>query len=228
MEEGADARLPAGDRTTVPSPMPEPSDAARRVENLDHQQQDHEAYTAAKGSLEPLTPRTQIDQSGAVPRAAWDDEYRDELYAPICPTADLQYRLFPPVSRPLPGSSDEPTGLIDRENYQVADAYATGETSWIPEYPEAHQSQMVDYDRLEEWLNTYLPAPGHLDAIVIFTDTRPLDQIGAWRHTDRATVAPQIQPHGTVQGALAGALRPAHSRNRPNGRALHLGRGLRR
>ena len=44
---------------------------------------------------------------------------------------------------------------------------------------------MVDYDRLEEWLSIHLPANGSLDAIVIFTDTRPLDQIGAWRHTER-------------------------------------------
>ena len=106
-------------------------------------------------------------------------------HSPICPTADLQYRLFPPVSRPLPGSNHDPTGLIDRENYQVADTYAAGETSWIPEYLQAHQSQMVDYDRLEEWLSTHLPASGSLEAIVIFTDTRPLDQIGAWRHTER-------------------------------------------
>ena len=154
--------------------MPEPSNVARRVENLDNQQQDQEDYAAAKESLEPLTPRTQMDQSGEIPRPSSNRE----LYS-ICPTADLQYRLFPPVSRPLPGSNHEPTGLIDRENYQVADTYATGETSWIPEYPQAHQSQMVDYDRLEEWLSIHLPASGSLEAIVIFTDTRPLDQIGA-------------------------------------------------
>ena len=74
-----------------------------------------------------------MDQSGAIPRPAWDDRYRDELYSPILATADLQYRLFPPVSRPLPGNNQEPTGLIDRENYQAADTYATGETSWIPD-----------------------------------------------------------------------------------------------
>ena len=44
---------------------------------------------------------------------------------------------------------------------------------------------MVDYDCLEGWLATHLPAPETIDALVIFTDTRPLDQIGAWRHTHR-------------------------------------------
>ena len=44
---------------------------------------------------------------------------------------------------------------------------------------------MVDYDCLEGWLSTHLPAPGSLDALVIFTDARPLDQMGAWRHTQR-------------------------------------------
>ena len=49
---------------------------------------------------------------------------------------------------------------------------------------------MVDYDRLEEWLSIHLPASGSLEAIVIFTDTRPLDQIGAWcMAAHRATVA---------------------------------------
>ena len=111
MGERTDDRLPGGGRTTVPPPMPEPSDVARRVENLDNQQQDQEAYAAAKESLEPLTPRTQMDQSGEVPRPSWDDRYRDELYSPITPMADLQYRLFPPVSRPLPGSNHEPGHL---------------------------------------------------------------------------------------------------------------------
>ena len=57
-------------------------------------------------------------------------------------------RQFPPVSRPLPGSDQEPTGLIDSESYQAADTYATGEASWIPDYPQSHLSQMVDYDCL--------------------------------------------------------------------------------
>ena len=114
MGEGADGRLPSGGRTPAPPPMPTSTNAAKRVELLDTQHQDQEDYSAAKESLEPPTPRTQTDQSGAVPRPAWDDRYRDELYSPIYATADLQYRLFPPVSRPLPGSNQEPTGLIDR------------------------------------------------------------------------------------------------------------------
>ena len=96
--------------------MPASNNAARRVELLDKQHQDQEDYLATKESLEPPSPRTQTDQSGAVPRPAWDDRYRDELYSPIHATA-LQYHLFAPVSRPLPGSNQEPTGLIDCENY---------------------------------------------------------------------------------------------------------------
>ena len=80
-----------------------------------------------KENFEPPSPRTQTDLSGAVPRPAWDDRYRDELYSPIYGSANLPYRLFPPVSRPLPGSNQEPTGLIDSENYQAADTYATGD-----------------------------------------------------------------------------------------------------
>ena len=184
MEGGAQACLPAGGQDEAPSPLAEPTTAARRVEHLDTQQQDQENYAAPQDQLGPPMPRTQMDQSGEIPRPGWDDGYRDELYAEILPTADLQYRLFPPVSRPLPGSNHEPTGLIDRENYKVGDTYATDEHSWILEYAQAHQSQMVDYDRLEEWLSVHLPTPGRLDTIVIFTDTRPLDQISAWHHTE--------------------------------------------
>ena len=38
---------------------------------------------------------------------------------------------------------------------------------------------------LEEWLDQHLPPPDSLDALAIFTDTRPLDQIGAWKHRER-------------------------------------------
>ena len=185
MGEGAGDHPTGSGRTPAPPPTPAPNNAVRRVERLDKEQQDQEDFSATKEGLETPTPRTQMDQSGAVPRPAWDDRYRDELYSPIYATADLQYRLFPSISRPLPGSDQEPTGLTDRENYQAADTYATGETSWIPDYPQSHRSQMVDYDCLEGWLSTHLPAPGSIEALVIFTDTRPLDQIGAWRHTQR-------------------------------------------
>lgn len=74
---------------------------------------------------------------------------------------------------------------MDGEHYLAADAYATDETSWIPDYPHSHASQMVDYDRLEEWLNQHLPPPDSLEALAILTNTRPLDKIGAWKHTER-------------------------------------------
>ena len=53
------------------------------------------------------------------------------------------------TSRP---GSNEPTRLIDRESYLAADAYATCEASWIPDYPHSHSSQMVDHHCLEGWL----------------------------------------------------------------------------
>ena len=108
-----------------------------------------------------------------------------ELYPPTYEAPEIQHRLFPAISRPLPAGGHEPTGLVDGENYLAADVYATGEASWIPNYPQPHPSQMVDYDRLEEWLDQHLPPLDSLDALAIFTDTRPLDQIGAWRHTER-------------------------------------------
>ena len=98
MQEGAEERLPAGGLATVSPPMPEPSHVARRVENLDDLQQAQEGYAAAREGLEPLTPRTQMDQSGEIPRPSWDERYREELYSPVLATADLQYRLFPAVA----------------------------------------------------------------------------------------------------------------------------------
>ena len=61
MEVGTDDRLPSGGRTSAPPPMPAPNNVARRVELLDPQQQDQEDYAAAKDSLVPPAPRTQID-----------------------------------------------------------------------------------------------------------------------------------------------------------------------
>ena len=100
-------------------------------------------------------------------------------YPPINEAPAIQYRLFPAINRPLPAGGHEPTGLVDGESYLAADVYATDEASWIPNYPQSDSSQMVDYDRLEEWLNQHLPPPDSLDALAIFADTRPLDQIGA-------------------------------------------------
>ena len=59
----------------------------------------------------------------------------------------------------MAGSDQEPTGLIDSASYLAADTYATGDATWIPDYPHSHLSQMVDYDCLEGWLATHLPAP---------------------------------------------------------------------
>ena len=46
-------------------------------------------------------------------------------------------------------------------------------------------ASLVDYDVLAQWLAQHLPAADHLDALVIFTDTRPLDKVGAWKYTTR-------------------------------------------
>ena len=40
-------------------------------------------------------------------------------------------------------------------------------------------------DVLAQWLAQHLPATDNLDALVIFTDTRPLDKVGAWKYTKR-------------------------------------------
>ena len=83
MAEEAEGRLPIGGRAPAPPTVPASDDAARRVELLEKQHQDQEDYLITKENLEPPFPRTQTDLSGAVPRPAWDDRYRDELYSPI-------------------------------------------------------------------------------------------------------------------------------------------------
>ena len=55
----------------------------------------------------------------------------------------------------------------------------------MPDYPDSHPTRLVDYDQLEQWLSQHLPAPDQLDVLVIFTDARPLDKVGAWKHTKR-------------------------------------------
>ena len=123
--------------------------------------------------------------SGAVPRLPFADQPSDELYRPILDYPDLGYRLYPINCRALPGAADEPTGLIQDERFRPADTYANNEPTWAPNYPESHPSRLVDYDVLAQWLAQHLPAPDQLDALVIFTDTRPLEKVGAWKYTKR-------------------------------------------
>ena len=52
-----------------------------------------------------------------------------------------------------------------------------------PEYPDCHPTSLVDCDVLAQWLAQHLLATEH--ALVIFTDTRPLDKVGAWKYTKR-------------------------------------------
>ena len=101
----------------------------------------------------------------------------------------LPYRLFPTVTRQLLGGRGDPTNLVDDCPYAVDDVYATDERSWIPSYPQSTTSNFVNYDVLEGWLQEHLPSATDIDAIVIFTDTRPLNDIGAWRHTGVALEA---------------------------------------
>ena len=155
----------------------------RRVELLDDLHHDQEGYLAAKDSLAAPAPRTQTEESGAVPRPAWADCDLTELYPPVYDAPEVQFRLFPKISRPLPAGGHEPTGLIDTENYLATDVYATGEASWIPNHPQSHVSQTVDYDRLEEWLDKHLQA------------TEP-----DWRlQTHRTTMLPPLQLGGPMQ-----------------------------
>ena len=98
---------------------------------------------------------------------------------------DLGYRLYPTVARSLPGAGDEPLGLINDEAVRPGDTYASDQPAWIPQYPDSHPTTLVDYDLLEQWLSQHLPPPEQLDVLVIFTDTRPLHQVGAWKYTKR-------------------------------------------
>ena len=138
-----------------------------------------------RDSFDPPSPRTQTDLSDAVPRLAFMDQPSDELYRPILDSPDLAYKLYPINLRPLPGAEDEPTGLIQDTRFRPADTYANDHPTWVPEYPESHPTSLVDYDVLAQWLAQHLPATEQLDALVIFTDTRPLDKVGAWKYTKR-------------------------------------------
>ena len=138
-----------------------------------------------RDSFDPPSPRTQTDLSDAVPRLAFTDHPSEELYWPIVDSPDLAYKLYPVKLRPLPGAEDEPTGLIQDDRYRPADTYANDHPTWVPDYPDSHPTSLVDYDVLAQWLAQHLPATDNLDALVIFTDTRPLDKVGAWKYTKR-------------------------------------------
>ena len=71
----------------------------RRVELLDDFHQDQEDFLVGKESLAAPAPRTQTEESGAVPLPA--DRDLAELYPPIYEAPEIQYRLFPAISRPL-------------------------------------------------------------------------------------------------------------------------------
>ena len=72
-----------------------------------------------------------------------------------------------------------------KTRFRPADTYANDHPTWVPEYPDCHPTSLVDYDVLAQWLAQHLPATEQLDALVIFTDTRPLDKVGAWKYTKR-------------------------------------------
>ena len=183
-----DDHVPRSSETTV---------HAKRIEMMeDHDEVDdehNETLTAeyeqclrqVRGSFDPPSPRTQTDLSGAAFRLPWIDQPSDELYWPIADTVDLEYRLYPTVARSLPGAGDEPLGLINDEAVRPGDTYANDQPTWIPQYPDSHPTTLVDYDLLEQWLSQHLPPPDQLEVLVIFTDTRPLHQVGAWKYTKR-------------------------------------------
>ena len=183
-----DDLAPSGPETTV---------HAKRIEMMeDHEEVEEEhsetliaeyeqSLRQVRGSFDPPSPRTQTDLSGAAFRIPWIDQPSDELYWPITDTVDLGYRLYPTAARSLPGAGDEPLGLINEAAVRPGDTYACDQPAWIPQYPDSHPTTLVDYDLLEEWLSQHLPQPEELDVLVIFTDTRPLHQVGAWQYTKR-------------------------------------------
>ena len=183
-----DDLAPSGPETTV---------HAKRIEMMEDDEEVEEEHSETliaeyeqslrqvRGSFDPPSPRTQTDLSGAAFRIPWIDHPSDELYWPITDTVDLGYRLYPTAARSLPGAGDEPLGLINEAAVRPGDTYACDRPAWIPQYPDSHPTTLVDYDLLEEWLSQHLPQPEELDVLVIFTDTRPLHQVGAWRYTKR-------------------------------------------
>ena len=183
-----DDLAPSGPETTV---------HAKRIEMMeDHEEVEEEhsetliaeyeqSLRQVRGSFDPPSPRTQTDLSGAAFRIPWIDQPSDELYWPITDTVDLGYRLYPTAARSLPGAGHEPLGLINEAAVRPGDTYACNQPAWIPQYPDSHPTTLVDYDLLEEWLSQHLPQPEELDVLVIFTDTRPLHQVGAWQYTKR-------------------------------------------
>ena len=182
MAEQADGRLPIGGRTLAPPTMSASDNAARRVELLDKHHQDRK-ITA------PLSK-------------TWSRPHRE-----LKPTNQVQSHAQPGMTDTGMSSTRQsmalPTFLIAYSRLSVAHCLAATKspldssiakairllTPMPPERPRGSQTtrtrQMVDYDCLEGWLTTHLPAPETIEALVIFTDTRPLDQIGAWRHTHR-------------------------------------------
>ena len=194
-DSGTDEPPHAGD-DLAPS-GPETTVHAKRIEMMeDHEEVEEEhsetlvadyeqSLRQVRGSFDPPSPRTQTDLSGAAFRIPWIDHPSDELYWPITDTVDLGYRLYPTAARSLPGAGDEPLGLITEATVRPGDTYACDQPAWIPQYPDSHPTTLVDYDLLEEWLSQHLPRPEELDVLVIFTDTRPLHQVGAWQYTKR-------------------------------------------
>ena len=77
----------------------------------------------------------------------------------------------------MPGGDSDPTRLIDHANCSAADVYATEERPWVPDYPDAHTSKLVNYEALAPWLHTCRMAD--IDVIAVFTDTRLLSDIAA-------------------------------------------------
>ena len=85
--------------------------------------------------------------------------------------------------------------------------YRNNEASWVPNYPQSRQPRLVDYDVLEQWLAQHLPAPDQLEALVIFTDTRPLEKVGAWKYTKRLWQH-RFSRKGSSQGRWRGLFVP--------------------
>ena len=90
-----------------------------------------------------------------------------------------------------------------------------------PTLPAVTPHSMVDCDCVEGWLATHLPAPDATDALVIFTDTRPLDQIGAWRHTQRLWQH-RFSRTGPYQEPWQGLFVPLTARHKAMAARLHL------
>ena len=155
----------------------------RRVELQDVKHADQAEFAQQQRGLTTPAPLTQHKDIPGLP--PWVDGDRSVLFADVSNTPHLPFQLSPTIARPLPGGYEDPTGLLGSAVYFTCNVYAEQGNPHVPYYPPHKHESLIDYDILEGWLNQHLPPADDTDAIVLFTDNRPLHDIHAWQFTER-------------------------------------------